>query len=141
MYTDNNKKLFAITNPRFPASIRQNAVIHAVVGLMQQIDLSELELLPYENEALSIRAKISLYPNIGLSSKNGNQLLKTYQTAQSSNILCNIFTESMLGGSAEEQQTQTSEAVAETIGPIALVLFGDTENLRPLTKKFSVLKD
>lgn len=141
MYVDNHHKLIAITHRGYTVAQRQNAVLHAAVGLVELVGVEALQLLSYENEALGIHAQISLFPNIGLAAKNGNQLLNTYRQAMEANVACNIFCESMLGASAEDQMRQTREATPETLKPMALALFGDAETLQPLTKKFSVLKD
>ena len=141
MYSDNHRKLVAITNPKYSFPQRQNAVIHATVGLVSFVGIEAFETLPYLNEDLQIDAQISLYPNVCLTAKNGSQLLASYHQANSACIACNIFTESMLGGSAAEQIQKTRDATVETIGPIALVLFGNSEALTPITKRFSVLKD
>lgn len=141
MYADNHKKIFAITNKQYSIALRQNAVLHATVGLIKLVGIEDLEILHYENKSLSVNALISLFPNVGLTSKNGNQLLNTYYQALEANIACNIFCESMLGASAKEQIRQTAEATADTLKPIAVVLFGDSNTLKPITKKFSVLKE
>ena len=46
----------------------------------------------------------------------------------------------MLGSSAEEQLAQTLTATVETIEPMALTIFGSTEELTPITKKFSLFR-
>lgn len=141
MYADNHRKLIAITNRQYSVPHRQNAVLHATVGLVKLVGIDAFELLDYDNDELGVRAQISLFPNVGLTAKNGSQLLNTYLKASEANIACNIFCESMLGASAEEQVRQMREATLETLKPMAVVLFGEADVLHPLTKKFSVLKD
>jgi hypothetical protein len=141
MYAENHRKLVAITNRQYAVPQRQNAVLHATVGLIKFVGIEAFELLNYDNDDLDIQAQISLFPNVGLTAKNGSQLLNTYRQASEANIACNIFAESMLGASADDQIRQTREATLETLKPMAVVLFGDADALHPLTKKFSVLKD
>jgi hypothetical protein len=141
MYADNHRKLVAITNRQYAIPQRQNAVLHATVGLIKLVGIDAFELLDYDNAELDVRAQISLFPNVGLSAKNGSQLLATYRQASEASIACNIFCESMLGTSADEQVRQTREATLETLRPMAVVLFGDAEVLQGLTKKYSVLKE
>lgn len=141
MYADNHRKLIAITNRQYSVPHRQNAVLHATVGLVKLVGIDAFELLDYDNDELGVWAQISLFPNVGLAAKNGSQLLNTYRHASEANIACNIFCESMLGTSADEQVRQTREATLETLKPMALVLFGEANALHPLTKKFSVIKE
>ena len=141
MYADNHRKLVAITNRQYAIPQRQNAVLHATVGLIKLVGIDAFELLDYDNDELDVRAQISLFPNVGLAAKNGSQLLATYRQASEARIACNIFCESMLGASADEQVRQTREATLETLKPMAVVLFGDAEVLQALTKKYSVLKE
>lgn len=141
MYADNHRKIVAITNRRYSVPQRQNAIIHATVGLIKLAGIDEFELLDYDNDELDVQAQISLFPNVGLAARNGNQLLNTYRQASDANIICNIFCESMLGASAAEQVRQTREATLETLKPMAVALFGEADILHPLTKKFSLLKD
>lgn len=140
MYADNQKKLAVIMNGKYPIPQLQNGAFHAVLGLTALVGTTAFELLNYDNDSLGIEAQISRFPNIVLSAKNGNQILKTYEEAKRLGLACNIFSGSMLGSSAEEQMQQTREATADTLNPMVVVLFGEQEDLQPLTKKFSLFK-
>lgn len=141
MYADNHRKLVAISNRQYTVPQLQNAVLHATIGLVKLVGIDAFQLLNYDNDELGVHAQISLFPNVGLAAKNGSQLLNTYRQANDANIACNIFCESMLGASADEQVRQTKEATLENLKPMVVVLFGEADVLHPLTKKFSVLKE
>ncbi|MBP2705868.1 DUF2000 domain-containing protein [Microbispora sp. RL4-1S] len=140
MYADNSKKFVAVLNKRFPVPVLMNALGHLASGLGGIVPSSETEFLEYPCPAGDFVSSISRYPFIVLRSDNGNQLRTLAAAAGEQGLPRNVFTETMLGSSAEDQINATKNASAEELEYIGVLVFGDAEVLQPLTKKFSVFK-
>ncbi|SIO95802.1 hypothetical protein VSP9026_03554 [Vibrio spartinae] len=114
-----------------------NVLGHLSVGLSNQLDDSESQHVDYEDIDGNIHPSISHYPFIVLKTDSSNKLR---EEVINHHLKFTDFTSSMIeGGSVEQQQTtrETKEADLEYLG---LCIFGDTEILRGLTKKFSLYK-
>jgi hypothetical protein len=140
MYADNARKLIIVLNAKHPLPQLLNGAFHAVAGLVPRLRADELDLLAYVNEAVGLDARISRYPNIVLTARNGGQLLRLHQAAREEGIASNLFTASMLAASADAQREQTRLATAESIEPMAIALFGEADRLQPHTKRFSLFR-
>jgi len=140
MYQDNNHKFVCVINGKTPVERALNAMGHATAGLAANMKTGQVEYLDYHNEADKFTAKIAKSPYIVLKSKNGNQLATLRKAAEENDIDVNCFTSSMIGQSAAEQMEQTRVANKDTLDYWCVALFGSEDELRPLTKKFSLYK-
>ncbi len=71
----------------------------------------------------------------------GNQLQTLYTTAYKQGLLTAIFTSTMsYSGIEEDLIKKTATTPLEHVEPYGVGLFGQVEELAPLTKKFSVFK-
>lgn len=140
MYQDNSMKFVVIVNQKQPGGLLMNAVAHTVAGLLkkQSKHLDQMEFLSYVANDGVLDARISRFPFIILKAKNGNQIRTVRQAAQDADIPCNVFTDTMLGTSADEQLQKTSSTKEALMDYIALCLFGPAAALDPLTRKFSL---
>ena len=139
-YSDNQSKTVAILNPKIDIPKLMNAVGHTTQGLSFKVS-KNLNLLEYKfNADWSQPASISLFPYILLEAKNNNQLKTLHRAVSDTQILHNVFTETMLGSSADQQMEQTLIANPDDLIYFCIVLFGTAEELTPLTRKFSVFK-
>lgn len=139
MYTDNTKKLAVVLNRRHPTGLLLNAHGHLVLGLAADLGAAKTDLLDYVNEEASLSARISRFPVIVLAAKNSNQIRSTYAEAVGRDIAVNVFVTAMLAESATAQLARTAETSPEDLDYVGLAMFGDDEELRPLTKRFSLL--
>jgi hypothetical protein len=73
-----------------------------------------------------------------LKAKNNNQLKTLHQAVNELGIIHNVFTDSMLGASAEEQVSNTKNTAMDGLTYFSIVMFGKADVLAPLTKKFSL---
>jgi hypothetical protein len=139
-YQDNDHKTIAVINPAISSPQLMNALGHVTAGLASKLSsLDELQLLQYSFQSdLSDPAHISRYPYIILKSKNNNQLKTLHQTINEAGIIHNVFTDSMLGASAEEQMSNTKNTPVDDLTYFLIAMFGKAEVLAPLTKKFSL---
>ncbi|MCZ8036500.1 MAG: DUF2000 family protein [Novosphingobium sp.] len=138
LYTDNTYKFTAVLNARIPAPKLMNALAHATAGLADDLD-GDATYLDYPNAADGWSAKISLHPFIILQAKNSSQIASARAAAKEAAIKHNVFVSTMIGSSADDQIARTREATGEGLDYWALVLFGDSKLLQPITKKFSLL--
>lgn len=144
LYEDNHLKFAAILNPKIEMAKLMNATGHATAGLIDKASsIESFQFLKYNfcsDAEWASPASISRYPYIALEAKNNNQLKTLHRAAAEANILHNVFTESMLGASATEQMQQTLTANPDDLIYFCIVLFGSSEELAPLTRKFSLFK-
>ena len=75
-----------------------------------------------------------------LQAKNSNQLSTALQKCKDANLAYNFFTTTMLGQSTEQQIHETKVAALDALEFIAIAVYGDTDAVNPITKKFSVYK-
>jgi len=144
MYEDNEFKILTVLNPKIDKPKLMNAMGHATAGLVAKASsIESIQFLKYsfnpEAEWASF-SLISLSPYIVLEAKNNNQIKTLHRAVAEAKILHNVFTETMLGASAAEQMQQTLAANPEDLIYFCIVLFGASEELAPLTRKFSLFK-
>jgi len=139
-YTDNQYKFVAVLNRKIEIYKLLNALGHISAGLTSLLPKENFDFLAYQDANGGQHPAISRFPFIVLQAENSNQLRNLRKQAIEKGIVYNDFTESMLGYSAEEQLQQTTELDEEALSYFAVVLFGNAEELSPLTKKFSLMK-
>ncbi|EKK5269264.1 DUF2000 domain-containing protein [Cronobacter dublinensis] len=138
MFEDNQKKLYIIVNRNMDASVLMNATGHLAAGIMQKAE--EGVFHDYPNDATGLTAYLSHYPVVILQAKNSNQLHSAILKCKDAGLVYNFFTSTMLGQSTEQQIEATKNAAPEALEFIAIAVFGDTDVMQPITKKFSVYK-
>jgi hypothetical protein len=141
-YADNQYKWVVVLNRRAPLPQLLNAVGHLAVT-MQTVceDTDARRVHQYDGVDGTTYAVLSHWPVIVLKANNGNQLRALRQAATTAKIPCQVFVDTMLGGSAEAQLARTKAALPGSMQFIAVFLFGPSEALNRLTKKFSLLTD
>lgn len=140
-YAENHQKFVAVLNRRHPLPRQFNAAGHATAGLAAEIGREGVDILSYPNIATGFRAHISRFPFIILEAKNSGQLERLRSEAQAGQVAHNVFTATMIGASAQDQQAVTRDAAADDLDYICIVLFGPAEHLDPLTRRFSLVRE
>ena len=138
MFADNQKKLYVIVNRNIDAAVQMNAVGHLAAGIMQKTDDSLFH--DYPNQESGLSAFLSHYPVVILQAKNSNQLATAAQKCHEQGIIYNFFTSTMLGQSTEQQIKATQETPFAALEFIAVAIYGDSDKIAPISKKFSVFK-
>lgn len=138
MYEDNEKKLYVILNRNHEVSTLMNASCHLSSGITVCAEGNVFD--EYQNASSGLKANLSHYPVVVLQAKNSSQLATATQKANEAGITYNFFTSTMLSHSAEQQISDTLNTELDKLDFIAIALFGDSEALKPITKKFSVYK-
>ena len=143
MYQDNHRKFVVLMNQKQPLGRLINAATHIALGLSAKpgTPLEQMDFLLYQNSENDLNACLSHFPVIVLKAKNGNQLRTVRQAAQAAGISCNTFVHTMLGTSADDQLQKTKNAHEMELDYLALILFGASSDLDPLTRKFSLFGD
>lgn len=136
---ENNFRFIAVLNEKAPLGKLMNALGHMTAGLAGGHGrANEMSFLEYKDKDGGIHPHISHFPFIIVKAPNSNQIRTLRNQAKEKSLLFTDFTSTMAVGSSAEQQErteQTSEADLEYYG---ICLFGPTEKLKPLTKKFSL---
>lgn len=141
-YTDNQFKFVAVLNKRIGLPQLLNALGHISAGLTSTLpDNKLMEFLEYNDSDGTRHPAISKFPFIILTADNGNQIRRLRAEAIDAKILYNDFTGSMIGQSAEEQLKQTRAAKELELEYFAILMFGPSEKLNVMTKRFSLFKD
>lgn len=138
MFEDNQKKLYVVVNRTQDPALLLNATAHLAAGIMRKAD--DVLFHNYPNAESGLNAYLSHYPVVILQAKNSNQLKTAALKSQEAGIPFNFFTTTMLGPSSEAQIQATKETTLEALEFVAIALYGDTEAIAPITRKFSVFK-
>ncbi|MEH0711246.1 DUF2000 domain-containing protein [Vibrio owensii] len=137
---ENQKRFVAVISKKVEVGRAVNVLGHLSVSLANQLSDDDAVYTDYHDLDGNLHPNISHYPFIVLRADNSNKIRKLRQEALDRGIPFSDFTHTMVeGGSEVQQQTtkNTSEAELEYLG---ICLFGETETLRELTKKFSLYR-
>lgn len=141
MYADNDYKFVAVLNKKVELPQLLNALGHMAVGLTSlSSNVADMRFLCYQDADGGTHPAISHYPFIVLVANNSNQIRSLRQAAIEAGILYNDFADSMLGASSEDQLRQTAERSEQDLDYFGICLFGPSETLTPMTRKFSLFK-
>ena len=132
-------KLVAIINKEIDLGIAMNAVAHMSIGLGAQLNNEILKLNDYQDKDGNIYPNISQMPFIILRGKSG-EIRKATQNAREHNVQYGVFTNTMTGGTYQEQLNNTLATPEVHLIYYGAVLFGPWELVSQITKKFSLYK-
>lgn len=136
---ENSKRFIAILNKKVETGKLMNALGHATAGLAGGNNRGEeMCFLEYRDKDDGTHPNISHFPFIILKADNSNKIRKVREEALKRNILFSDFTSTMTVGTSEEQQERTKNTLEEDLDYWAIVLFGETSELREFTGKFSL---
>ncbi|WP_045405978.1 DUF2000 domain-containing protein [Vibrio jasicida] len=137
---EKQKRFVAVISKKVEVGRAVNVLGHLSVSLANQLSDDDAVYTDYHDLDGNLHPSISHYPFIVLRADNSNKIRNLRQEALDKGIPFSDFTHTMVeGGSEVQQQTtkNTSEAELEYLG---ICLFGETETLRELTKKFSLYR-
>lgn len=133
------KKFVAVLNKKIENGRLMNALGHMSVGFTALYP--EKEQLGFDNyidKDGGIHPSISDNPFIVLSADNSNQIRTLRNALVERNIMFTDFTDTMIVGTAEEQKQRTKETSEIDIEYYGICFFGENDELRDITKKFSL---
>ena len=138
---ENEKRFIAILNKKIEMGTLMNALGHMTAGLVGgSTDQSSFCFLQYKDADDSPHPNISHYPFIVLKADNSNKIRKVRAEAMSRGIPFTDFTSSMTVGTSAAQLAATEQSREEELEYFGICLFGQTEELREFTGKFSLFK-
>lgn len=133
-------KIVAVLNGKIEAGKAMNALAHMSIGLGGVLDSDSLRLTNYKDASGGDHKNISEMPFIILKSKNSNQIRTLRKAALNNSLSFTDFHDKMTIGTYPEQIEASSKTKEEDLEYFGIVLFGDGDLLRELTKKFSLWK-
>src|SRR5262245_14777229 len=130
-------KLVAVINKQIETGVAMNALAHMCLGFGAHMDPSVLHLMDYKNAEGCVYPNISKITFIILREKNSHNIGNLLTKAKETNIPYAAFTNTMTGGTWEDQELRTLTTKPEEIIFYGIVLFGPKEIVSEMTKKLS----
>ncbi|RTR35486.1 DUF2000 domain-containing protein [Shewanella canadensis] len=136
---DETKKRFvAILNKKMDVGRTLNVLGHISVGLSNLLTPDDAAYVDYTDRDNNLHKNISHYPFIVLKADNSNKIRKMREEAIARGIKFTVITHTMIEGGSMVQQYKTKETPELELNYLGVCLFGETEVIRELTKKFSL---
>ena len=138
----NEYKFVALVNKNLEIGAALNAIAHASIGLGAMIaneSRDEIKLLNFTDKDGNIHPNISALSLIVLRGTSGN-IRRLKHEAATAGIKVVDFTTSMTGGTYVEQLEHTSSTAEEELEYSVAILFGSTDQLTPITKRYSLYR-
>ena len=132
-------KLVAMVNKDTDVGVAMNAIAHMTIGLGAQLNNDLLRLNDYRDKVGNVYPNISQIPFIILRGKSG-EIRKAVNNAKEQNVKFGVFTNTMTGGTYQDQLDNTLATPEEQLIYYGAVLFGPWEVVSQITKKFSLYK-
>ncbi|MCG7495284.1 DUF2000 domain-containing protein [Vibrio sp. Of7-15] len=138
---DETKKRFvAVLNKKMDIGRTVNVLGHISVGLSSLLAPDDAVYVDYEDQSNNLHRNVSHYPYIVLKADNSNKIRKVREEAIERGIKFTVFTHTMIEGGSMVQQSLTKETLESDLNYLGICLFGETEVIREITKKFSLYK-
>ncbi|EOA9033868.1 TPA: DUF2000 domain-containing protein [Vibrio harveyi] len=137
---ENQKRFVAVISKKVEVGRAVNVLGHLSVSLANQLSDGDAVYIDYQDLDGNVHPNISHYPFIVLRADNSNKIRKLRQEAHDKGILFSDFTHTMVEGGSEVQQQTTKNTLEAELEYLGICLFGETETLRELTKKFSLYR-
>jgi hypothetical protein len=136
---EHSKRFIAILNKKIELGKLMNALGHMTAGLAGGFkDPKELFLLQYEDNEGNKHPNISHFPYIVLKADNSNKIRTVRSEVIKRGIPFTDFTSTMTVGTSAQQQEATKNTPETELEYYGICLFGDTQELREITGKFSL---
>ncbi|GAD89820.1 hypothetical protein VHA01S_028_00190 [Vibrio halioticoli NBRC 102217] len=137
---ENSRRFIAVLNKKMDLGRTLNVLGHISVGLSNCLDASETAYVDYHDKDGNIHPNLSHFPFIVLKADNSNKIRKVREEALARGIKFVDFTSTMIDGGSEIQQQVTNDTAEADLEYLGISLFGNTEELREFTKKFSLYR-
>ncbi|MDN3700126.1 DUF2000 domain-containing protein [Vibrio artabrorum] len=137
---ETKKRFVAILDKKMDVGRTVNVLGHLSVGLSHLLASDDAIYVDYEDQDNNLHRCISHYPFIVLKANNSNKIRKVREEAITQGIKFTVFTNTMIVGGSLVQQSKTKETPELELNYLGICLFGETEVIREMTKKFSLYK-
>lgn len=132
-------KLVALVNKEIETGVAMNAIAHMTIGLGTQLNNELLRLNDYKDKEGNVYPNISQMPFMILRGKS-SEIRKAVTQAKEEKMLFSVFTDTMTGGTYQEQLDNTLQTPEEQLIYYGAVLFGPWDQVSQITKRFSLYK-
>lgn len=132
-------KLVALVNKEIEVGVAMNAVAHMTIGLGTQLSNEILRLNDYQDKDGNIYPNISQMPFMILRGKS-SEIRKAVGQAKEEKMQLSVFTNTMTGGTYQEQLDNTLKTPEEQLVYYGAILFGPWDLVSQITKRFSLYK-
>ncbi len=134
-------RFVAVLNKKIETGKLMNALAHMSAGFTALFtDKEPLRFDSYFDKDGGEHKSISDNPFIVLAADNSNKIRTLRNTLIENNITFNDFTSTMTVGTFAEQKQRTKETPEAELEYYGICFFGENDQLRELTKKFSLWK-
>ena len=137
---ENGRRFVAVLNGKIEKGPLMNALGHMTAGLAGAYAEGDLYLLKYEDGSGSVHPNISHFPFIVLKAENSSQIRKLRSEAIARGLAYTDFVDTMTIGTTRNQLEATSQKLEEELEYYGICMFGETDVLRELTRKFSLFR-
>lgn len=138
---ENTKRFVAVLNKKIETGKLMNALGHMTAGLAGGYGKQdEMCFLQYEDKDNGKHPNISHFPFIVLKADNSNQIRVVRQEAIKRGVIFTDFTSTMTVGTSQEQQNKTKDTPEAELEYYGICLFGQTQELKEFTGKFSLFQ-
>lgn len=138
----NKYKFVALVNKELEPAVALNAIAHASIGLGAMIskeNCDDMKLLDFTDKDGTVHPNISALSLIVLRGTSGN-IRRLRKEAIAAEIKVVDFTTSMTGGTYLDQLDRTSNTAEDALEYSVALMFGEVDQLAPLTKKYSLYR-
>ena len=136
---DKAKRFIAILNKKIEPGKLMNALGHMTAGLCGKSGKAdEMDFVDYIDKDSGSHPNISKFPFIILRADNSNKIRTVRNEAISRNIPFTDFTDTMTVDTSQEQLDRTKETPETELEYYGICMFGDTEEIKEFTSKFSL---
>lgn len=136
---ENSKRFIAVLNKKVETGRLMNALGHMTAGLAGgSTQTPDMCFLQYHDQEGGTHPNISHFPFIVLKADNSNKIRAVRQECIARNIPFSDFTSTMTVGTSQEQQDATAHSKEAEFEYFGIVMFGDTQELKEFTGKFSL---
>lgn len=141
--THDGYRLVAVLNKRVETGKTMNALAHCVAGAINLIGddgRQALKFIDFADRDAQAFPTISARSFIVLRGSD-SELRKVRQQGIESGLPVVVFTDTMTGGTYEDQLRRTKETPTAALSFYCVVLVGHTEQIGPITRKLSLWRD
>ena len=138
---ENSRRFVAVLNKKVEAGKLMNALGHMTAGLCGRFEKTEeMCFMDYTDMDGGIHPSISHFPFIVLQADNSNKIRTLRKEIINRTIPFTDFTSTMTIGTSEDQMRRTKESKEGELEYYGICFFGETEELKELTSKFSLFR-
>ncbi len=142
MSTNGTYKFVALLNKTLEPGVALNALGHMALGLSAALASEQreaMQLLEFVDGDGQSHSHISALSLIVLRGTSGN-VRALRDAARRAGLPCVDFTKTMTGGTYTEQLERTRTTAAADLEYYGVMVFGEAEELNPITKKYSLYR-